>query len=286
MLDTLDAPPGAEVAPGVSLHADATPGSVAVVEAMARGVAEALELGLEPTANLVTVAIEGSRNVVAHAYPAGAPGPLWVRIQPPIPDGPREITVAIRDDGRGCRFWPTADEPPGVGISLTCELAHALAIRSGEGQGTTLEVAVATGADADAAQPRPPAPLGLSELQFGDPSLLGQVLPRALVALAGGPDAPLEEMVDVALVGETLGACLADHGSTTPLIRIANREIPDEPLRLVVEPVSVDAARRVVETLRAAWDGPPEAIHLAAREAGDRSRATIEVGVARSHENA
>jgi anti-sigma regulatory factor (Ser/Thr protein kinase) len=252
---------------GVTLLARATTSSLRVVAAVAQGIAEALELPREPAANLSTVAVEASRNVVAHAYPADAAGPMWLRIEPPGgPQESRDVFVSIRDEGSGCSVWPTAADPPGMGLSLSCELAEELSIRSRDGEGTSIEALVAMGETSDPPTRPPAPPVGVAwELACDETSLLGAVLPRAMVAQIDHPDALLDEIADVSLLGEAIADDLADiDDARCPRIRMLDPAGRHGRFRVEIGPLERERTEHLLAAARGAWTGPADAIVMRA----------------------
>lgn len=78
---------------------------------------------------------EALTNVVLHAYPDGAPGPMWVSAV--VGDGVIEVTIS--DEGRG--MVPRADSPgAGLGLPIIAQLAAAVEISHGAEDGTHLRM--------------------------------------------------------------------------------------------------------------------------------------------------
>lgn len=278
--------PGDGPAPGVALLAAATQQTVNVAAAVAAGVSESLHLGIEATASLNAIAVEGSRNVVAHAYPRGRVGPLWMRIEPPAAGVTenREVNVSFRDSGRGCSFWPTSSNPPGMGIALICELSERTRITSRRGVGTGMDASVNVGDDFDPATPLPAndAPPEASELLFEGPALMESVLPRALGAHLEGPGATVDQLVDASRLGAAIAGGLAERDASAPVISLADRpEGVDAPLLVKVGPISPGEADRLIESLDSAWDGRPGSLAMTTEiEGADHARACISLDVA------
>lgn len=283
----LSAAPGAASSPGVVLRAAATDRTVRVAAAVASGVAESLNLGLEAAASLNAIAVEGSRNVVAHAYPRGHVGPIWMRIEPPLPDATegREVTISFRDSGRGCSFWPTSDDPPGIGLSLICELSERTQITSRRGSGMGMEASVAVSEDFDPATPLPSgdAQPNESELHFEGPALIEPVLPRFLGAHLEGPDATVDQIVDASRLGQAIATGLSDWDGDAPSIRVPDRpEGEDSPLLIRVGPIAPPVAERLTDDLGSSWDGRPGSLALTTEiDDGDRALACIALDIAR-----
>ena len=273
--------------PGVALFAAATDRTVRVAAAVASGVAESLHLDLEAAASLNAIAVEGSRNVVAHAYPSGLVGPIWMRIEPPVAEATerREVTISFRDSGRGCSFWPTSADPPGMGLSLICELSERTQITSRRGSGMDMEASVAVTEDFDPVTPLPAgnaAPAG-SELHFEETSLMGPVLSRALGAHLEGPGTTVDQIVDASRLGQAIAADLTKLEGDAPLIRVPERpEGQDAPLSVRVGPLAPAAAEHLIDDLGSSWDGRPGSLQLRTEiDDADHALACITLDVAR-----
>jgi len=280
---------GAVVAAGaelsdVALSAPANEGAVRMAAALASGVAESLKLGLEAAASLNAIAVEGARNVVAHAYRPGEDGPLWMRICPPSPrSDKREVTISFRDAGRGCSIWPTADVPQGLGLALICELSERTQITSRRGAGTEIEasVSVEDSFRADASDTLP-ASAGESGIDFQDKELLGSVLPRALGAHVEGPGTTVDQIVEASRLGDALAADLVQHEGLVPPIRVPYRSADaDAPLEVLVGPLEGSGADRLLGEVKSGWQGRPGALHLSAEASGSsESTARIQLDLA------
>lgn len=77
-----------------------------------------LERGLSPDArhDLRLIAEEACRNVIAHAYPPGAPGPLELRAEAVRLGARRAVRLTVEDQGRP--FDPLSLPPPALGLPL------------------------------------------------------------------------------------------------------------------------------------------------------------------------
>ncbi len=276
------APEGVGRAPGVALIGAANADTVRMAAAVASGVAESLHLGLEAAASLNAIAVEGSRNVVAHAYPAGTAGPLRMRIEPPPADDPddNEVMISFQDAGRGLSVWPTPGDPTGIGLALVCELSERTQITSRRGVGTTIEASVSIHDDFDLE--REPVnteadPIECS-LNFDDTALLGPVLPRALGAHVECPGSTIDQIVEASRLGEALAADLASWEGAPPAIRVPERpEEPSAPLQVRVGPVDHDDAGRLLSGLEASWEPERSTIRLSAEPTSAGALACVEL---------
>jgi anti-sigma regulatory factor (Ser/Thr protein kinase) len=281
---TADAQAAPQVAraAGVALIATATPDTVRVAAAVASGVAEYLHLGLEAAASLNAIAVEGSRNVVAHAYPAGRPGPLRMRIEPPpLGDSDdHEVTVCFQDVGRGLSVWPTPSDSPGIGLALVCELSERLQVTTRRGVGTSVEASVSIKDDFDLDREsfhRGDDPLECS-LNFDDTALMAPVLPRALGAHIEGPGSTIDQIIEASRLGEAIAAGLASWVGDPPPILMPRR--PDDtsaPLQVRVGPVDPDDAARLASELESSWAYERGTIHLSTSPAGDGALVQVDL---------
>lgn len=262
------------VAPSVTLHTAATDRAVTVAAAVASGVSESLRLGLEAAASVTAIAVEGSRNVVAHAYPPGEVGPLWMTIESPPETSAdtHEVTIRFRDEGRGCSMWPTGADPPGFGLALLCELSEQTSIRSHRGRGTEIEATVSVDDFllSEVAAARPAS--GESEIHFEGTALMGSVLPRAFAAHVEGPSATIDQIDAASKLGESIAADLSSPGGQAPLISVPDRpEQSDAPLLVRVGPMEGSEAEHLIDGLESSWSGRVGSLTLAT-EASDANR--------------
>lgn len=111
--------------PDLELKLPARAENVAIVRHALGGLAEALDVGEQPLADIKLAVTEACTNVVVHAYDADDVGALEVAA---FVDG-RMLTVAVRDDGDG--IVPRPDSPGlGLGLPLIATLAESLELGS------------------------------------------------------------------------------------------------------------------------------------------------------------
>lgn len=270
----------------VSLIGDATERTIGVAAAVAAGVADALALELEPATRLSTIALEASRNVVAHAYPDAPPGPLELRIKSSDGDAessPRSLVVSVHDLGEGISLTPTPGDPPGLGLSMICALSDAIAIRSRPSQGMSLDATLTLDA--------PPAPVaaastarpGSSLLSFGDVKLLSAVLPRALAAHVRERRLTLERMAETMLLGDAIARAIGSTGGAeVPDVSITGPN-EDPSLRVRVGPLEAGGADPLIHALREGWGGSRRTLGLAKEPDGeDHEFARVQLALASS----
>jgi len=111
--------------PDLALKLPARAENVAIVRHALGGLAEVLDVGEQPLADIKLAVTEACTNVVIHAYDGDELGALEVAAF--VDD--RLLTVAIRDDGRG--ILPRPDSPGlGLGLPLIATLAQTLELGS------------------------------------------------------------------------------------------------------------------------------------------------------------
>lgn len=117
--------------PDLQLLVPARAENVAVVRHAFGGLADALGLPDQLTADIKLAVTEACTNVVLHAYGDGA-GPLEVDAS--IVDG--ELVVVVRDQGKG--IHPRPDSPGlGLGLPLIATLSQSLELEGGTSEGPT-----------------------------------------------------------------------------------------------------------------------------------------------------
>ena len=262
------------------MRVGATDGNLALVAAVASGAAEALDLDLEPTISLRTIAVEAAGNVISHAYPDHDAGPLEVSIGEEDSSGEgdngRQVHVSVTDEGVGCGLPPSASDPPGLGLSIICSLADAITLRSGA-NGTSLDAVIEPGSDPceRGPGPSPPAP-ERCDLAFGDDAFLRPILARVVAARVDTCGLSVDELGRAVRAGDAIAETLAAFGCTPPVS-----------LSTSVDPLLVSAAIGPVEDdqstgdlatkLKAALDeeSPSANVAVEAHEAGEVALVTL-----------
>jgi len=253
----------------VTLLAEATDSGVNVASAVANGVGNAMDLGLDPATRLNAIVVEACGNVAAHAYREGSPGNLELAIfAEPRAAGartPARIHSRIRDFGDGMEFLPTAADPPGLGLSMISNLADEMTIRSEPSGGTSVEASVLVLDQAPSPQPgrAPLLPHGACELRFGALELAEAVLPRALVAHARGSEVTLDQVTETMLVGDAVAQAIEWAGrATVPTVRITRRG-DDQGLRLRVGPLASEEVDELLSEIGSSWWSRDPALSVA-----------------------
>jgi anti-sigma regulatory factor (Ser/Thr protein kinase) len=197
----------------VRLNLSSKAENVLIVRQALTGLAEALELGALPTNDIATGVTEACNNVVLHAYPPDAEGPLEVRVYAL----PHAVAVVVRDEGRGISAGEVdpSNAQGGIGLPVMRALATRVDFSGSEGTGTEVRMefdapggvalAAENGRDARADA----ANRGLEntvELRLAPADVARTVLPRVLSALAARAYFSTDRISDVQLVADTLVA--------------------------------------------------------------------------------
>jgi serine/threonine-protein kinase RsbW len=181
--------------------------NVAVVRHALAGLGERLGMDEASLADLKTVVTEAAMNVVVHAYPEDAEGPLEV-------DAFVEeegLTVEIRDRGLGIRPRPDVERPSlRIGLTLVAALSSSFEIRGGTDRGTAIRMHLRLHSDEEdpvepAARELPPAPT-TTEVRVGPPELVETVLARVLGALAARREISVDRLSDAMLLSDAIAA--------------------------------------------------------------------------------
>ena len=213
------------------------------------GLAEWIGMDEAGIADLKTVVTEACMNVVVHAYPEEASGPLEVDAVPDH-DG---LTVAVRDYGRGISPRPGVDRPSlRIGLALIAALSSSFEIRGGIERGTEIRMHLPLVSRPlpdgdDGIAPAGPAPAEQTELRVGSPELLGPVLSRALTALAARRAIGVDRISDAMLLADAISA-EAPRGFADGLVRVTIADRP-EGVELKVGPMRSGAATGLRESL-------------------------------------
>lgn len=237
--------------PGLQMSLPARAENVAVARHALAGLAERIGMDEAGVADLKTVVTEACMNVVLHAYPSGAPGPLEVEAVPE----PEGLTVAVRDFGMGIRPRPEADRPSlRIGLTLIAALSRSFEIKGGVDRGTEIRMHLPLRAGSEPEPEPAAAPASArteeTEMRVGRPELVGPILSRALGALAARREIAVDRLSDAMLLSDAISAG-APHGFVDGHVSlsIADRE---EGVELRVGPMPVGG----VERLRASLELP------------------------------
>jgi serine/threonine-protein kinase RsbW len=130
----------------VTLTLPALPANVAVVRHVLGAFAESMRLPDELIEDLRLAVTEACTNVVRHAYPAGDPGAVEVRIEP----GEERVYIVVADSGRG--IGTSSDTSgPGLGLPLIAAIADTVDVQSAPGGGSRVAMSFARRAPGEAA---------------------------------------------------------------------------------------------------------------------------------------
>jgi serine/threonine-protein kinase RsbW len=120
----------------VRLELESHPENVALVRSALSGIAEAVHLGAELTADLKTAISEACNNVALHAYGGDSSGPMVVEI-----DGSSSgIRATVTDHGRGITRISGGEDRMGLGLAVISALADSSEFRHPEGGGTEVRM--------------------------------------------------------------------------------------------------------------------------------------------------
>lgn len=259
----------AGASPGVSLRMAADEMAVPVAAKVAAGAAEALELAFGPGRRLTAITLEATRNAVDHAYESDEPGAIEISIGLESPAGngaAPEIHIHVRDYGGGCPLEPTSADPPGLGLSIMSELSEQLRLTSRRDGGTEIDATVRADPHHDGTEPPPDAspPDAGSEMRFGDPAFLREVLPRTIAAHAAAMDSSIDAVEGAIRAGAAISRALVGYDEL-PTVRVRQAE---KTLCAEIGPVGTEVGHAIREYLEPELgfeDGP----HLQTREAID-----------------
>jgi anti-sigma regulatory factor (Ser/Thr protein kinase) len=130
----------------VKLTLPARPENVSVIRHVLGAFAEALRLPDELVEDLRLAVTEACTNVVRHAYPPGAPGPVEITIRP-TEDA---VSVVVADHGRG--IGTSSDtNGPGLGLPLIAAIADEVELLPVQGGGSRVAMTFARHRAGDAA---------------------------------------------------------------------------------------------------------------------------------------
>lgn len=264
------------------MRVGATNENLALVAALATGAAEALELELEPSISLRTIAVEAAGNVITHAYPDDGPGPLEVEISGDAPassnGGGREVKVTVQDEGIGCGLPPTGSEPPGLGFSIICSLADKMTLHSDLSGGTSLDATIVSDRHRDDGPRRhPPAP-ERCELSFGDGAFLRSILARVLAAQVDTSAASVDLLGDAVRAGDAIAESLEAIAAPAPPPPMTVSAVSDPPLVAIAVTVPEGTSTgAMADDLRAALEREVPALSVTV-EGEDTALLTLPLG--------
>jgi anti-sigma regulatory factor (Ser/Thr protein kinase) len=189
---------------GLHMRLPARAENVAVVRHALAGLAEQIGMDETGVADLKTVVTEACMNVVVHAYPAAASGPLMVEADPD--DG--GLTVTVSDSGSG--ISPQAESERAslrLGLSLIAALSSSFSISGGLDRGTEvmMRLPLQGGANDNGAGEEKLFPeIAGAEIAIGRAELLEPVLARMVAAFAARRDLPVDRVSDVVLITDAI----------------------------------------------------------------------------------
>ena len=201
----------------VRLELESHPENVALVRSALSGIAEAVQLGDELTADLKTAVSEACNNISLHAYDESS-GPMIIEI-----DGSGAgISASVIDHGRGLTRISGGEDRMGLGLAVISALADSSEFRHPEGGGTEVRMWFRRTGQTNA----------LTSGLGADRRLGGRSLPHAPDGDTRGDDEILVYFTPVGVTRFVLGRirqalAAAAHFSITKLtdLRVANEAI-------------------------------------------------------------
>jgi serine/threonine-protein kinase RsbW len=191
-------------AQGLSLTVAAKPENLAVIRQALAGYADAMGFDSDAIADLKTVVSEACMNVVVHAYPEDAAGPLEIGAEPDE-DG---LEISVRDRGAGFRPRPADVQDSGLrlGLPLIATLSDEFEVRGG-GAGTEVRVKLRFSRNGDEQSVEEvdyTAEGTLMSIAAG--AFVRPVLARVIGALAARADFSVDRLSDTILIGDAVSA--------------------------------------------------------------------------------
>jgi serine/threonine-protein kinase RsbW len=223
--------------------------NVAVVRHALAGYAEQIGMNEASIADLKTVVTEACMNVVVHAYPNDARGPLELEATQELGG----LTVSVRDFGMGIRPRPDVERPSlRIGLTLIAALSKSFEIKGGVDRGTEIRMhlPLQPGGQSDGADTAAVAAPDGTELTVGHPDLIAPILGRALGALAARREITVDRLSDTMLLSDAISAA-APQGFEDGQVSLSIAD-HDDGVELRVGPMKGGGA----EQLRASLDLP------------------------------
>jgi serine/threonine-protein kinase RsbW len=230
---------------GLQMSLPARAENVVVVRHALAGLADRIGMDEAGIADLKTVVTEACMNVVVHAYPDEAPGPLEIEAVPEL----EGLTVAVRDFGRGIRPRPEAERPSlRIGLTLIAALSRSFEITGGVDRGTEIRMHLPLRSGSAEARPEPASATSEhTEMRVGPPELVGPILSRALGALAARREITVDRLSDAMLLSDAISAGAPQGFADGHVsLSIADRE---EGVELRVGPMTGGGAKRLRASL-------------------------------------
>lgn len=222
--------------------------NVALVRQALGGMAAAIRLEESLLSDVKTAVSEACNNVVVHAY-GGEPGPMEVLA---FPEG-NELTVVVRDRGRGIQPRPVQPDAGmlGVGLSLIQALTKSVEFGGGVDEGTEVRMTFESSDDLDVgveamgengarAIEAPPGDIELSVCGL----LTGPVLSSVVAMLAARSGFSVERLSDAQILADTIAA----HAPASFLGRHVHVSIDaeDGELRMRLGPLVAEGGKALV----------------------------------------
>lgn len=193
-------------AQGLNLTVAAKPENLAVIRQALAGYADAMGFDTNAIADLKTVVTEACMNVVVHAYPDDAVGPLEISAEPDE-DG---LEISVRDRGSGFRPRPADVQDSGLrlGLPLIATLSDEFEVRGGD-RGTEVRVKLRFSRNGDEQQSDDESGPETAEgtvMSITAGAFVRPVLARVISALAARADFSVDRLSDTILIGDAVSA--------------------------------------------------------------------------------
>jgi anti-sigma regulatory factor (Ser/Thr protein kinase) len=193
-------------AQGLNLTVAAKPENLAVIRQALSGYADAMGFDTDAIADLKTVVTEACMNVVVHAYPEDATGPLEISAEPDE-DG---LEISVRDRGAGFRPRPADVQDTGLrlGLPLIATLSDEFQVRGG-GTGTEVRVKLRFSRNGASEESDEEIDLASAEgtvMSIAAGTFVRPVLARVIGALAARADFSVDRLSDTILIGDAVSA--------------------------------------------------------------------------------
>jgi serine/threonine-protein kinase RsbW len=235
--------------PTLRLTLPAEAENIAVVRQALAGLAA--ELGVEPELvdDIKTAVSEAATNVVRHAYPDQAEGPMEVRANV----SGRNLEVVIRDAGVGMQPRPLGSAEPSlrVGLALIGALADSFEVSGEDGAGTEVRLSFdlyrAAGGSGSLGKLQGSTNSGSTQIAVRPSEPGGAAIPKVLEMLVARASLTLDELSDVQLLGDFLSHWSASATIDSRPLQVTIQE-REGALELQIGPLDPGLGSRMLES--------------------------------------
>lgn len=235
--------------PTLRISVPARAENIAVIRQALAGLAAELGAEADLIDDIKTAVSEAATNVILHAYPDQAEGPLEVTA---TLLGQRRLEIRVRDSGIGMQPKAVATEEPSlrVGLALIGAVADGFEIRGEKDEGT--EVCITFDLDRSGGAEALLGPVGDVEdvdqtrVQVRGAEPGGAAIPKVLELLAARSNLSLDRLSDTQLLGDFLAFWNShdSRGGGTLEVAITDR---DGALEVRVGPLQPGKGREMLE---------------------------------------